>query len=47
MIYGMYTDCSALGEEARELCRSGYLESKEVRMKAKLPAECERVPGSA
>ena len=37
MVYGMYTDCSALGEEAVSCDEVGYLEGKEVWMRAGLP----------
>jgi hypothetical protein len=37
MVYGMYTDCSALGEEAASCDEVGYLKGKEVWMRAGLP----------
>ncbi len=46
MVYGMYTGCLALVEEAASCGEVGYLEDREVWMRARLPVECERVPCS-
>jgi hypothetical protein len=42
----MNTDCSAPGEEARELRELGYVEGKEVWMRTGLPVEGKRALGS-
>ena len=44
-IYCMNTDCSASGEEARELKELGYVEGKEVWMRTGLPVEGKRALG--
>ena len=45
-VYHMNTDCSASGEEARELRELGYVEGKEVWMRTGLPVEGKRALGS-